>query len=232
MKRLAFVGLAIALASSTASAQTLLNDNFNNLNGGNSALNYTGFPNWNVTSGTVDYLNNFSGLSCVGSPSGCVDLDGSTASGGTMRTQSTFGFTSGQTMRITFDLSGNQRGGTDLWHLKLLFGGLPTGSYSTGGAFGAGSGGPFVGLSSITLNQASTSTDPFGTYVFNFFAQSSGTVQYEIGTSSADNIGPILDNVLIERFDATTVVPEPSTWAMLAFGLGGIGFAGRRRRKV
>lgn len=231
MKRLVLAGLAVTLVSSTASAQTLLNDNFGGLNGGSSALNFTGFPNWSIVGGTVDYLNNYPGLACAGSPSGCVDLDGSTNSGGTMRTVSAFSFNAGQTMRITFDLSGNQRGGSENWALSLLFGGLPSGSYTAGGAYGSFSGGPYANLSGITVNKASSAGDPFASYTLDFLALTSGTVQYQIGTSSADNVGPILDNVLIERFSASTVVPEPSTYAMLALGMGAMGIAARRRNR-
>ncbi|MBS3960497.1 MAG: PEP-CTERM sorting domain-containing protein [Sandarakinorhabdus sp.] len=47
-----------------------------------------------------------------------------------------------------------------------------------------------------------------------------------MGTTSNDNIGPILDNVLV------TQVPEPATWAMLIAGFGLVGFAMRRRRTL
>lgn len=230
MKRLVLAGLAVALSVSPAAAQVLLNDNFNNVNGGNSALNYAGFPNWTVT-GNVDYLNNYPGLSCVGVPSGCVDLDGS-GGPGYMRTVSSFSFNAGQTMRISFDLSGNQRNSADdQWSLALLFGGAPTISYSGSGGFAGNNGGPFANLSSVTFFRSISAGTPYANYTMDFLASTSGSVQYEIGTSSADNIGPLLDNVLIERFDAQTVVPEPSTWAMLAFGMGAMGVVARRRAR-
>jgi|GEM_PF-2197169 len=72
---------------------------------------------------------------------------------------------------------------------------------------------------------------PFSNWSRSFTAGQAGSLQYEIGTSSADNVGPVLDNVLIERFGAQTVVPEPSTWAMLAFGMSAMGGAARRRAR-
>jgi len=232
MKRLALGCLAVVLASRTASAQILLNDNFNNENGGTTALNYNAFANWSVT-GQVDYVNGFPGISCVGGTGGCIDLDGSSGPG-TIRTLSSFSFIAGQTMRITFDLSGNQRGGSDdSWTLALNFTGAPTGTFSGFGGFAGVGGGPINNLSLFSSQRLTAPDAPFASYGMDFTAASAGTVRYSIGTTSADNFGPIVDNVVVGRWDgqvlAQDVVPEPSTWAMLAFGLGAMGLVARRR---
>jgi hypothetical protein len=50
-------------------------------------------------------------------------------------------------------------------------------------------------------------------------------------TNSADNIGPIVDNVLVTQ-RVQGVIPEPATWAMLITGFGLVGSAMRRRRGI
>ncbi|MBC8086512.1 MAG: PEPxxWA-CTERM sorting domain-containing protein [Phycisphaerae bacterium] len=150
-----------------------------------------------------------------------------------MRTLQSFSFNAGQTMRISFDLSGNQRGGADdQWSLGLFFGGLPSGTVAGSGAFTGTTGGPFFNVASVTFFRAIAPGTPYATYTMDFLATAGGSVQYEIGTASADNVGPVLDNVVIERLGGGTVVPEPSTWAMLAFGMSAVGVASRRRRKA
>ena len=103
MKRFAIAALTVLLASSSASAQVLLSDNFENENGGVGQLNYNAFSNWNVT-GQVDYLHNYPGLTCAGGSAGCVDLDGSSGPGA-LTSKQIFGFASGDQIKISFDLS-------------------------------------------------------------------------------------------------------------------------------
>jgi hypothetical protein len=43
-------------------------------------------------------------------------------------------------------------------------------------------------------------------------------------TPSADNVGPLLDNVLVSQ------VPEPSSWMLMIAGFGLVGYSARRRR--
>ena len=39
-------------------------------------------------------------------------------------------------------------------------------------------------------------------------------------------------NVMFTNISAASSVPEPSTWAMMALGLGALGYAASRRRKT
>ena len=50
-----------------------------------------------------------------------------------------------------------------------------------------------------------------------------------VQTLSADNIGPVLDNVLVSQAGG---VPEPATWALLIAGFGMVGATMRRRRAI
>ena len=117
------VALASLLVATTAQAQVLLSDSFTGLNGGNSQLNYTAFPNWTVLAGTVDLIKSGDfGITCAGGTGSCVDMDGSRSAAGTIGTQ-TFFFGAGETFTLSFDLSGNQRGGAqDSFSVRFNFG--------------------------------------------------------------------------------------------------------------
>jgi len=60
-----------------------------------------------------------------------------------------------------------------------------------------------------------------------FVANSSSTILTFIDTRGAFNAGIYLDDVSV---DAVAAVPEPSTWAMMILGFGGVGFMAYRRK--
>jgi hypothetical protein len=226
-----FFHLATILAASCAllapaHATTVFSDNFNSENGGLTALNYTSFTNFVSTgAGDVDLVampNGF-GITCAGS---CVDLDGSPGPG-TFTSISSFAFNAGDTVRLFFSLGGNQRGGaSDNW-----FSGFDFGSNTSLTNFGFNYFGGDVNLGPITSLGFSSNTsvnpgDPFSLRSIFFTAAQAGSVKFSFGTDSADNIGPLLDNVSL---DVSAAVPEPSTWMMLLAGFGLVGAALRRR---
>lgn len=230
MKRFALLGLAAALASSPLSAQTVLNDNFNGENGGNTFLNYSSFANWTV-GGQVDLVRDTDfGIRCFGNTGSCVDLDGSSGPGALITQY--FAFNAGERVRFSAQISGNQRVTSQLDDVTfdLAFAGPVTiGNYTgTGGWAYTG----YFGASTASVNIAPlfslAGNDPFSLWSFEFDALTAGSVMFTVGTDSGDNVGPIIDNVQIDR---TTVTPEPSTWAMLAFGMGAVGFVSRRRAR-
>jgi len=223
----------LALATSAAagaSAGVLMSNNFDSEAGGASALNYTGFSNLTVTAGTVDVVHTPDyGITCAGGAGSCVDLDGSTLQSGTLST-ATFAFNAGDTVTFSFDLSGNQRtGGSDDWLVGLTFGGnTALASYNLGGAFGTST--PFSNFitSGITTSTSAAGSDPFASYQVSFVANQAGTFNAYLQTFGDDNVGPVVDNLLLTDVAA---VPEPATWALM---LGGFGLAGAtlRRRRV
>ena len=231
---LAALTLCAALsAASAAEATVLASNNFDAENGGASALNYTGFSNLTVTGpagATVDLIRQPAfGLACAGGSGSCVDLDGSTGVGGTLNT-AFFAFEAGDTLTLAFDLSGNQRDATtDGFFAGFNFGSL---TQAPGGHFGGGYGditfGAAVGTGIDRDSFIAGTVHTFSNYEISFTAGQAGTAQAFVGTSSRDNIGPLVDNVRL----STSAVPEPATWAMMIMGFGLVGSAARRRRRT
>ncbi|MGQ5702103.1 PEPxxWA-CTERM sorting domain-containing protein [Sandaracinobacteroides sp. A072] len=234
--RISLVLAAAAISlSAPATAAIVFSDGFDAENGGNSALNYSGFANWTVQNGTVDIIRSGDyGIVCRGGAGSCVDLDGSTSNGGELVLNSAIGFASGEVVAGELWLSGNQRNGaSESIQVGVLFGSpvaqsgfvwegpfgtisIPDGSYS----------GHYLGPS---INAGSV----FQRFGFQFTAGEAGSLTLSIATSSNDNIGAILDDVSVSVTPSVAPgVPEPATWAMLILGFGLVGHAARRRRAM
>jgi hypothetical protein len=208
MKRsvLLLVAVLAVLAPRSASAATILFDNFDSENGGVGQLNYSGFANFSVSAGTVDLI----GFTGVGAPlfdvapgNGLyVDLDGSTLDAGLMLADPLV--LPAGIYSLSFDLAGNNRNATDETVLFALLG--P---------------GVFV-LDSITMG----GTDPFTTFSYPFTLLSGGAIFFAFQNEpviGGDNIGALLDNVHLQT------VPEPAM--LLLLGMAALGLAARARRK-
>lgn len=230
--------LATAIAAAMLSAQGAqaagVSDNFEGYANA-TTLNFTGFTDLTVVSGSVDLIGspNIYGLSTPFG-TGFVDLDGSTGQGGTLQTAA-FSFNAGDVVKLSFDLSGNQRGGADDFSYGVetaggaitfnnlsilnppLFGAAPFnfGDFGTGPAVSSGFG-------------ALPSDAPWQHYDIQFTAGNSGSLTAFVGTGSNDNVGPLLDNFSL----SIGAVPEPATWAMMLFGFGAMGAAMRSRRRA
>jgi hypothetical protein len=100
---------ALMCAASQCNAGAVFSDDFNTENGGAGTLNYTGFANWNVTSGSVDLIGNGSFDFYPGNGL-YVDMEGTTGQPGTITTKQTF---APGAYFVTFDLGGNARGDVD-----------------------------------------------------------------------------------------------------------------------
>ena len=112
--------LTIAVLPLSAQAAPIFVDNFNTENGGVGALNHGSFANFSVSSGTVDLIGN--GLYDFLPGNGLyVDLDGSTQNAG-LTTADPIALGPGSYV-LSFDLAGNQRGGSESVDVNI-FGGL------------------------------------------------------------------------------------------------------------
>ena len=234
MKKLLIAMLATASLASPALAGTVLFDNFDSEAGGSTSLNYAGFANFNVEGGTVDILRqpNIYGLACVGGVgSSCVDLDGSTGNGGILVTKNAFSYAAGDVVSLVLQLSGSQRGSASdgfSYGFRTGDGSSMTFSNVFYSSLFLGSVGPvsYTGTA-LPVSASTAGTTGYDTMSVSFTATSAGSIRGFVGTDSADNIGPILDNF---RIDITPgAVPEPATWAMMIAGFGLVGGALRRR---
>jgi hypothetical protein len=238
MKKFIF-GLAamFTAAASPAMAQTAFSDTFDAENGGATQFNYTGFSNFSVggaPGATVDLLRSGDfGLNCVGGTGSCVDLDGSSSVAGTLTSTQSFAFGAGDFIRLSYDLSGNQRSGADDWFSGFSFNAatslinLSANYFGTAVNFGNLS---FSSFNIRSVNNSLSNEAPFQTRSIFFTAGNAGSLTFRIGAYGNDNVGPILDNVNLSI--APGAVPEPATWMMMILGFGLIGSAMRRRKAI
>lgn len=171
-----FKFLAILVTTTAISAGTqagvFFEDNFDSEgNPGASVLNYTGFANWTVENGTVDLIAdpNQWGIDCVGGTGKCVDLDGSTGNAGTLNSSS-FTLSAG-TYSLIFDISGNQRSGSD--SMLVTLGGFLNKTFEL------------------------SASDPWQTIVQSFTVTQETTNFISFNHKGGDNIGIMLDNVSV-----------------------------------
>lgn len=212
--------VAVAIAG-PATATVLFSDNFDSET---AALNYTGFANWTVIGqvDTVASVNPYSIETCSGI---CVDLDGTAGPGQLL--SKPIAFSAGNQILISFNVSGDQRDAADDdFFFELLFGSPLTYNNNIISGFAYGSTGVYTNASSGVYSEIIGANRPYLTYTYGLIPTVAGTLQLRLGTNSGDNIGPILDDVLVSQ------VPEPATWAMLITGFGLVGFAARRRRTL
>lgn len=220
MKSLVAVA-ALALAGS-ANAAVLFSDNFD---GHPTALTVTSLAGWTVT-GNVDVVE--SGTFSIECSGKCIDLDGTTGPGAIL--SNPINFVAGRTVTVSFDVSGNQRNGSlDNFLASVIFTPANTGTaWLNSGPVDFTETAMLDMLNGTPFQESINGGRGFFTYSYSFIANTSGAFQLGFGTLSADNIGPVLDNVLVTQAD----VPEPATWAMLIVGFGLVGAGLRRRRAV
>lgn len=197
--------VAFVLAAGAAQAAVVFEENFDD-DAASTTLNFTAFDQFTVVEGSVDYIRSGGfGIGCVGGAGGCVDLDGSTTSTPASRLASTsINFQNGVDYTLSFDLSGNQRGGANDT-LRIII----------------------AGLLDETIADIAPGA-PFANYSFAFTAGGdlSAAIVFLIAGAS-DFIGPILDNVRLTSSD-DRIVPLPAAAPLMLLGLAGL--AGARRR--
>lgn len=197
--------IAASLFSLGANAGIIFQDNFDTEAGApnNSITKYNAFTNWTVSDGTVDLVANSNpwGLKCAGNTGKCVDLDGSNGNAGKL-SSNLFALAAGD-YTLSFDISGNQRGGASDSMLLSL------------GGF-------------LNENFTLSPTTPWMTITRNFSVTSAGTNNIVFNHAGGDNIGLMLDNVVLTKI--TSSVSEPTPLLLLGLGLLGLGAARRKAR--
>lgn len=231
--RLALAPTALVFAllcSGAAQATTIYSNDFDTENGGLTETNYSGFAGISVTEGSVDLVHTGDGygLSCAGASGGCVDLQGSTGEVSRLDIAS-FSFAANTLYTFSFDLSGDQRSaGEDYWFVGVEYDSSNTYNYfRLGGAFGDADFFQGDGTNGSSTGGVLAPSAGFQRYSIGFSLQNAGAAKFFIGSSTAGNAGPLLDNLLVESTSA--VVPEPATWAMMIAGFGLVGGVMRRR---
>lgn len=204
---IAFTAMASLAAPAQAAVNLVSNGSFETgVDPGTFTTLGTGSPNisnWTVT-GSIDYIGTY-WVASNGSRS--IDLNGSYQAGQVSQTVS--GLTAGHSYTVSFDLAGNPDGAPLTKSLDVIIGGvLKNYTFPLGGATHANLG--WVGHS------------------FNFTATSSSELlSFGPNGDAGGAFGPVLDNVSV-----SAAVPEPSTWAMMLIGFGGLAMMARRRRRA
>lgn len=206
---------AIAAVSTTVfyagngHAQTvLLHDTFDTENNGVGTGVYSGFANF--IAADVDLLGSgyfFQLCQGAGGSTPCVDMEGN--GNGSLTTRNAYALQPGQLVTVQFDLAGDHRSGGDNTVTASLV--------STLGAT----------LFSETFTLPSNA--PFTTFTRSFAVTGSSdkSAQLRLASSGrADSYGLLLDNVTL----SVSAVPEPAPAALLAAGLGALGWLTTRRR--
>ena len=201
------IAAAIALGSSAAQADIVINTGVNNqgtdnvlLNSATNVLTVTG------TVGPSNLLVNFTSTSgsdlLSANPSGQATISGGTAND--PFTQLSFGLANNDTFtRAVFNINADTNGSTSI---------LVTGININGGSF-----------------QQNFTVDANGE---NFFTVDAINGQLITGISLTAFNGATFDDVRQVRlggFGTVGAVPEPSTWAMMILGFAGVGFIAYRR---
>ncbi len=203
IKRTLLAFVAGSMLSVSAQAGVIFEDNFDLEAGaaGSSALNYNSFDQWTVSNGTVDVVSNGGwGIQCAGNTGKCVDLDGSTHNAGIFSSD-TFSLAAG-IYSLSFDISGNQRGGSND-NLQVTLDGFFNQSFN------------------LAYNS------PWQTVTHTFTVGSATSNNLTFNHAGGDNIGIMLDNVSVQSVE----VPEPGTFALFVLGLAGVGLL-RKKQKV
>ena len=85
---------------------------------------------------------------------------------------------------------------------------------------------------SITASANNNADTTFGQFTYTLMSTGGlKTISFSVASTGADNTDAILDNVSVHG-DLVGGVPEPTTWALMLTGFGGLGAVLRRRRAI
>lgn len=194
MKKI-LAALALASTCAAASASLIFSETFDAQATGLN-ITPTGFT---VQDGTVDVVGPGFFNVCGANHGNCVDLDGSSNNAGVLI--KTLFLNGGTHYTATFELAGDQRGGSE------------TGTVSFGDA-----------LLSYTLPSA----EGFSSYALDFTPGKDGLYTLSFANDGGDNIGALLDNIKVNAQEARTI-SEPAERLLVLASLGLLGVTARRK---
>lgn len=240
----AVVALAGAgLLAGPATAARVLFDDFDAEAGGATAIFQTSLTNFDV-GGYIDVIapDNTLGYDV---DSSVVDIGGG-LTGGVIRTKDWYRWEAGDTVSVSFLISGNRirPGNPDVPYMEFNF--LPdlgaegndyvdisrfwaTGWYET--EFGPERLGAYYFMYGTEL----AGDQPWVRQTLSFTPLLGGSVKFLFGTLTGGGYGPLLDDFAIDitpSAGSAAGVPEPRGWAMLIAGFGLVGASVRRRRQA
>ncbi|MBX9605910.1 MAG: PEP-CTERM sorting domain-containing protein [Gammaproteobacteria bacterium] len=200
MRHISTIALAASLFTVNAvHAVPLFSDSFDSEVQG---LNQS-LDNWTVTDGTIDVVGT-GFFNFYPGNGNYLDLDGSTGNAGIITTNVAFNLLPGL-YTLSFQLGGNARnGGTD--SVTVSLGSVFNEVFTLAGN---------AGLQNITRSFS--------------LASAAGTAALSFNHAGGDNVGLLLDDVLLDFSRVSTAVPEPSSMALLS--VAGL-LAARRGRRV
>ncbi|MXP44589.1 DUF642 domain-containing protein [Allopontixanthobacter sediminis] len=208
IKPLLIAATLAATASPASAAELITNGSFENPEITDpccSTVPTASLPGWTIGSGNVNVVNG-----TFASAAGNLALDGTQyldliGEGGVGSLSQTFGTIAGQLYLFKFAYSHN------------IFSGLPSASasYSVDGLSGI-----------ITHSTGSNANLDWQMFSGTFVATGSSATLNFTNLLGGANDGILLDAVSV------SAVPEPSTWLLLVFGIGAIGFAMRRQKRA
>jgi hypothetical protein len=236
LKKFVFIAsLAASLAMATAAQATqfVTNGNFASLTNGLGLIGHGGTTTatgWTTTGYNIVFNNATTSLNSVAlwdasnggsnswtgtAPGGVnfVAMDGDYGTNTAPITQTITGLTVGNTYTLSFEYAFAQQkgyGGATSQNISASFGG--TTIFTSSPNYALPSYG-FSGWSTETLNVTATNSSE----VLSFLAYG--------------NL-PVPPFALLTGVSLTGAVPEPATWAMMIVGLGAMGVAARRRRRM
>ena len=192
---LMFLLLGVLLFQVSGANAAVLSDNFDSENGGVGVPNYASFANWTISNGHVDLIGNPGFFNLLPGNGLYVDLDGSTFATGLMTSNTVF--PAGNYI-FSFSLAGSQR----------------TDNNDNGNTVD-------VSFGSYNASIFKNTFDPFQTYSVGVTVAAGGSAISFQNQGVSNNVGLLLDNVVV-------TAPLPSTLLLLGSSLAGLGLLRRK----
>jgi hypothetical protein len=235
----AAAGLAVLLAG-PAAAKRVFFDDFDSEANGKTAIFQTTLSNFEVA-GYIDIIapDNRLGYAV---DSSVIDIGGG-LTGGAIRNKDWYRWEAGDTVSVSFLISGNQLRpdipDIPYFELQFLVEGDENGykwvdveRFWADGWLVSDFGPERLGDYYFMYGTELAGNQPWVRQTLNFIPLKGGSVRFLLGTLTGGGYGPLIDDFAIDITPAAAAIPEPECWAMLIIGFGAVGIGLRRRRDM